>query len=159
MSLVCTLAAFPAVARPRPSSTRTSGPCQGGTLTSQNASSVSALDPIDAVVSIEAGYTSVGAVSPVPTQFWSALERAAGLGQPAAHTVPILGVSHTSSNHYRNAGAITYGGGLYSERLNIAEFAERSEGGIDERVDIGTLALSTDLWVRLATDLLTGTGT
>lgn len=51
------------------------------------------------------------------------------------------------------AGAVAYGAGLLSPAVTWTEFLERFHGH-DERVDVDSLALATQLWIDVATDLL-----
>ncbi len=77
-------------------------------------------------------------------------------GQPAvpdrsAH--PAARVGFTDARIYREMGAIAYGAGLFSPGLNAADFGSRFHGH-DERIDVESLALTTRLWHRVATDFL-----
>ena len=54
---------------------------------------------------------------------------------------------------FRELGAISYGAGLYSPALDPGEFALRFHGN-DERVDVESLRLTTELWERVITDLM-----
>ena len=50
-------------------------------------------------------------------------------------------------------GAVAYGAGLMSPTVDAGQFASRFHGN-DERVDVESLALTTDLWLDVARDLL-----
>ena len=50
-------------------------------------------------------------------------------------------------------GAIAYGAGLLSPVIEPAEFGRRFHGH-DERIDVESLALTTQLWLDVARDLL-----
>ena len=45
---------------------------------------------------------------------------------------------------------MAYGAGLFSDRVNSSDFMARFHGH-DERVDIDSLALTTQLWLDVAT--------
>ena len=46
-----------------------------------------------------------------------------------------------------------YGAGLFSPGMDFATFGSRFHGH-DERVDVASLALATDFWIGIATDLV-----
>ena len=54
---------------------------------------------------------------------------------------------------FRELGAISYGAGLFSPTVDAAEFGRRFHGH-DERVDVESLRLTTELWERVVLDLL-----
>ena len=67
--------------------------------------------------------------------------------------VPFLTVGATDARFFRRAGSVAYGFGLFSPRLSFEDFAAMFHGN-DERVDVDSLVLSTQLWDALARDLL-----
>jgi acetylornithine deacetylase/succinyl-diaminopimelate desuccinylase-like protein len=62
-------------------------------------------------------------------------------------------VGFTDARVYRELGAIAYGAGLFSPRVDGAEFGRRFHGH-DERIDVESLGLTTELWRRVARDVL-----
>ena len=50
-------------------------------------------------------------------------------------------------------GAIAYGAGLFSAAVDPADFGRRFHGH-DERVDVESLRLTTELWERVVLDLM-----
>ena len=64
---------------------------------------------------------------------------------------PVVGF--TDARIYREMGAVAYGAGLFSPGLDAAEFGSRFHGH-NERIDVESLALTTRLFHRVATDLL-----
>jgi acetylornithine deacetylase/succinyl-diaminopimelate desuccinylase-like protein len=50
-------------------------------------------------------------------------------------------------------GAVSYGAGLFSPSLDPGEFSLRFHGN-DERVDVDSLALTTQLWLDVARHML-----
>ena len=90
---------------------------------------------------------------PSDTPLWHALERVARQAYPDAQCVPFLTVGATDARFFRRMGTVAYGFGLFSERLTFEDYATMFHG-IDERVDVESLGLSTELWLALAHDLL-----
>ena len=69
---------------------------------------------------------------------------------PGAPLIPSLIVGATDARFYRDKGSVAYGAGLFSDRVNSSDFMARFHGH-DERVDIDSLALTTQLWLDVAT--------
>ena len=67
--------------------------------------------------------------------------------------VPMVMTGGTDNRFFRRAGSVGYGFGLFSQRLAFEDYATMFHGN-DERVDQESLALSTQLWLALAEDLL-----
>lgn len=91
--------------------------------------------------------------SPAGTPIWSALDRMAQAAYPGATLLPRITVGGTDAGYFRNRGAVAYGCGLMSRGVTYEDFANRFHGN-DERVDIESLALTTDLWLGVARDFL-----
>lgn len=91
--------------------------------------------------------------SPMDTPLWDAMERAAGRAYPGATLAPSLMVGATDARFFRRAGMTAYGFGLYSERLDLERYRSMFHGN-DERIDVESLMLATQLWEDLAVDLL-----
>ena len=66
---------------------------------------------------------------------------------------PCAIVGATDARFFRRAGSVAYGFGLFSRRLSFEDYASMFHGN-DERVDVESLVLSTQLWEALAHDLL-----
>ena len=62
-------------------------------------------------------------------------------------------VGGTDNRFFRRSGAVGYGFGLFSNRLSYEDFSTMFHGN-DERVDLESLALSTQLWEAVARDLV-----
>ena len=92
-------------------------------------------------------------MSPTTTPLWDSLQRATNAPFPSASIAPHLIVGFTDSRIYRDLGAVAYGAGLFSPDLDPVEFAERFHGN-DERVDIESIALSTQFFIDVARDFL-----
>ena len=92
-------------------------------------------------------------ISRTDTPLWDALQRAVNVPFPDARLNPQFTVGFTDSRVFRELGAISYGAGLFSPSLDPGEFNLRFHGR-DERVDVESLRLTTELWERVIVDLM-----
>jgi acetylornithine deacetylase/succinyl-diaminopimelate desuccinylase-like protein len=92
-------------------------------------------------------------ISPTNTPLWDALSRAVGRPFARASLLPSLTVGFTDARIYRELGAVAYGAGLLSPEIDAGEFGRRFHGN-DERIDVESLRLTTDLWRTVTRDLL-----
>jgi acetylornithine deacetylase/succinyl-diaminopimelate desuccinylase-like protein len=92
--------------------------------------------------------------SPIDTPLWDAMQRVCQGFYPGSAIVPTMTVGATDARFFRQAGATAYGFGLFSQRLRYEDYAVMFHGD-DERVDVESLRLSTEMWTALAEDLLT----
>ena len=72
---------------------------------------------------------------------------------PGARLSPQMTVGFTDARVYRSMGAVAYGAGLFSPELDAGDFSTRFHGH-NERIDVESLRLTTDLWLDVARDLL-----
>jgi acetylornithine deacetylase/succinyl-diaminopimelate desuccinylase-like protein len=91
--------------------------------------------------------------SPMETPMWDAIGRAVANAYPEASLVPRLTAGGTDARFFRDRGSVAYGAALFSRSVGAAEFATRFHGH-DERVDVESLALTTQLWLDVVTDVL-----
>ena len=77
----------------------------------------------------------------------------AGIFYPGARTVPYLTVGATDARFHRALGGVAYGFGLHSKAISFEQYGAMFHG-IDERVDVESLRLSTEMWIALAHDFL-----
>ncbi len=105
-------------------------------------------------VEIEFQSEDAATTSPIDTPLWDALERASQVFYPGARTVPGLSVGATDARFHRRLGSVAYGFGLHSRAIGFDEFRAMFHG-VDERVDVESLHLSTGMWMALAHDFLT----
>ena len=91
--------------------------------------------------------------SPIETPLFDALRRVASRLHPGAGLVPFFTVAATDARFFRRLGIPSYGFGLFSERLTFEQYATMFHGD-NERVDVESLGLSTELWQALARDVL-----
>jgi acetylornithine deacetylase/succinyl-diaminopimelate desuccinylase-like protein len=92
--------------------------------------------------------------SPADTPLWDTLARVTQAFYRGSHLVPMLSVGATDARFFRRLGTTAYGFGLFSEKLTFEDFSRMFHGD-DERVDVESLRLSTELWQAVARDLLT----
>ncbi len=104
-------------------------------------------------VEVEPLVDSEASISRADTPLWDALQRAVNVPFPTARLTPQFVVGFTDARVYRELGAVAYGAGLFSPSLDAAEFGSRFHGH-DERIDVESLRLTTQLWHNVVTDLL-----
>jgi acetylornithine deacetylase/succinyl-diaminopimelate desuccinylase-like protein len=113
-----------------------------------------ALGDLAAGVSISTLQSAPSTESPMATPLWGAIGRAVTRLTPdAVGLVPRMTAGGTDARFSRERGAVAYGFGLFSPAMTVQEFASRFHGH-DERVDVESLRLTTELWETLAVDLL-----
>jgi acetylornithine deacetylase/succinyl-diaminopimelate desuccinylase-like protein len=66
---------------------------------------------------------------------------------------PGLNVGGTDAPFFRDRGVVAYGAGLFSPSVDVRAIGSRFHGN-DERIDIESLELQTQLWHDVANDLL-----
>jgi acetylornithine deacetylase/succinyl-diaminopimelate desuccinylase-like protein len=81
------------------------------------------------------------------------MTRAAQRAYPEAALLPSMASGTTDARWLRPAGVVTYGFGLLSRKVTPGEFWSRFHG-MDERIDVESLALSVELWEWLCRDFL-----
>ena len=67
--------------------------------------------------------------------------------------IPFMIAGATDARFFRRAGVTSYGYGLFSDRLTWADFATMFHGD-NERIDLDSLDLTTQLWDALLVDFL-----
>lgn len=104
-------------------------------------------------VTVEFRSVDPASESPIDTPLWDVLQRVSRQAYPDARTVPFLTAGATDARFARTLGSVAYGYGLHSTAVGFDEYATMFHG-IDERVDVESLRLTTDLWMGVARDLL-----
>ena len=104
-------------------------------------------------VEIEIRKDDPATASPRDTPLWDTLQRASKAFYADSSLVPMLMMAATDARFFRRAGATAYGFGLFSTALTYEDFATMFHGD-NERVDVESLRLSTELWEDVARDLL-----
>ncbi len=92
-------------------------------------------------------------MSPVNTPLWDSLQKAMNRPFPTASLTPQMGVGFTDSRIFRELGSVAYGAALLSPSLDAATFGSRFHGN-DERIDVESLRLTTQLWLDVTRDML-----
>jgi acetylornithine deacetylase/succinyl-diaminopimelate desuccinylase-like protein len=113
-----------------------------------------ALGDLAAHVEVTVLQNSTPTQSPQSTALWDALAARTNLAYPGSEIIPGLVVGGTDARFYRQRGAVAYGAGLFSPAMDLATFGDRFHGN-DERIDVASLELATDLWLGVADLLLT----
>ena len=103
-------------------------------------------------VEIEHLHDDPASFSPTNTPMWQLLGELMAKAHPGAPLIPSLIVGATDARFFRHKGAVAYGAGLFSDRVNSSDFMLRFHGN-DERVDIDSLALTTQLWIDVVKNL------
>ena len=98
-------------------------------------------------VSIERIYDMNDGVpfSSTETPLWDALTDSIRIAYPEATVIPSLVTGGTDARFFRDRGVQSYGAGLLSNKVPLAEFLNRFHGH-NERIDVDSLRLSTELW-------------
>lgn len=104
-------------------------------------------------VEVEIVMNDPATISRVGNPLWDSLQRAVRRPFPAARLTPQMSVGFTDARVYRDHGSIAYGAGLFSPTLDAGSFGLRFHGN-DERIDVESLELTTNLWLDVARDLL-----
>jgi acetylornithine deacetylase/succinyl-diaminopimelate desuccinylase-like protein len=92
-------------------------------------------------------------MSATDNALWDTVAKHTQIAYPGAHMVPGIVVGGTDARFYRDRGRVAYGTGLYSAEFDSSTFGSRFHGH-NERVDVESLALATEFWLGIATDLL-----
>ncbi|MGH9124475.1 MAG: M20/M25/M40 family metallo-hydrolase [Acidimicrobiales bacterium] len=87
--------------------------------------------------------------SPTDTPLWAALSQVAGASYPGATLLPRMTSGGTDAGWFRPKGSVVYGFGLMSPQVTQATFANRFHGN-DERIDVASLGMTAEMWLRLA---------
>jgi acetylornithine deacetylase/succinyl-diaminopimelate desuccinylase-like protein len=114
-----------------------------------------ALGDMAGEVEIVRAHDDPATASPMDTPLWDTLARTTQRFYEGSAIVPMLTVGATDARFFRRAGGTAYGFGLFSRKLTFEQFSKMFHGD-DERVDVDSLRLSTELWQAVARDLLGG---
>ena len=107
----------------------------------------------DVEIELLAAGNADASASPTNTPMWDALSRHVRQSDPNAEIVATLGTGGTDARFFRSKGVSAYGAALLSADMTLEQFAGRFHGN-DERIDVGSLGLSADLWMAVAHDLV-----
>jgi len=128
------------------------------TLPGEDASDVeahlhAALGSLADDVDVEIVMNDVASISRTDNPMWDALQRAINARFPSARLRQQLVAGFTDARIFRRMGSIAYGAGLFSPDLQAADYAARFHGN-NERIDIESLRLTTQLWLDVVRDLM-----
>jgi acetylornithine deacetylase/succinyl-diaminopimelate desuccinylase-like protein len=108
-----------------------------------------ALDDLMRQVEVEAVFDDQATFTPTNTPMWQCLTDLTRRVYPEARLVPSMTTGATDARFYRARGAVAYGAGLFSPDMTFETFANRFHGH-DERIDVESLRLTTEMWLGLA---------
>ena len=128
------------------------------TLPGEDAASVdahlrAALGPLYEQIEVELIMNDPSTISRTDTPMWDSLARAIARPFPTSRLSPQLSAGFTDSRIYRELGAVSYGAGLLSPDIGPADFGYRFHGN-DERIDVESLRLTTQLWLDVVRDFM-----
>ncbi len=103
-------------------------------------------------VEVEVIMDDPASISRTDTPLWDVLQRAVQGPFPTARLTPQMVVGFTDARVYRQLGAVAYGAGLFSPNLDGGDFSRRFHGN-DERIDVESLGLTTQLWIDVVRGL------
>jgi acetylornithine deacetylase/succinyl-diaminopimelate desuccinylase-like protein len=112
-----------------------------------------ALGDLTEDVVVEKLFSKQASVSPTDTPLWDVLGRVVAGHYPGARLLPKLIVGFTDAPYFREHGAVAYGFGLFSRALTAEAMAGRFHGN-DERIDVESLALTTQAWIDVCEQFL-----
>jgi acetylornithine deacetylase/succinyl-diaminopimelate desuccinylase-like protein len=107
-----------------------------------------ALGDLAEEVEVERLFSKPASVSPTGTPLWDVLGRVVDAHYPGARLLPRMIVGFTDAPYFRQRGAVAYGFGLFSRALTGEAMAGRFHGN-DERIDVESLALTTQAWLEV----------
>jgi acetylornithine deacetylase/succinyl-diaminopimelate desuccinylase-like protein len=109
-------------------------------------------DLADRVVVAPGDVRRAATASSEDTELFHLLRRRAAAVHPDREVLPWMTVGGTDAAFFRRRGVPSYGAGMYSTAVPLEEFQSRYHGH-DERIDLASLALTTQLWLDLVDGL------
>jgi len=107
-----------------------------------------ALSDLSEEVEVDRLFSKPASASPIGTPLWDVLGRVVASHYPGARLMPRLILGFTDAPYFRDKGAIAYGFGLFSRALTVEKMSGRFHGN-DERIDVESLALTTQAWLEV----------
>jgi acetylornithine deacetylase/succinyl-diaminopimelate desuccinylase-like protein len=104
-------------------------------------------------VQVDKLFSKPASSSPTNTPLWDVLGRVVDAHYPGARLMPRMIVGFTDAPYFRARGAVAYGFGLFSRALTAEAMSGRFHGN-DERVDVESLALTTQAWLEVCEQFL-----
>ncbi len=99
-------------------------------------------------VDVEILQEHLSTASLTDNRLWSSLSDSVKMAYPTATVVPSLVTGGTDARFFRDKGAVAFGAGLLSPKVDIGEFFSRFHGH-DERIDVDSLRLTVELWMNI----------
>lgn len=112
-----------------------------------------ALGDLHGVIDVEPIHLDMATRSPTETPLWEVLSDVMLSAYPGATIQPSLIVGGTDARFYRAAGSVAYGAALFSPSMQPEVFADRFHGN-DERIDVESIGLTTELFLTTAQRML-----
>jgi acetylornithine deacetylase/succinyl-diaminopimelate desuccinylase-like protein len=106
-------------------------------------------------VELVAAHDDPSTSSPTDTPLWDSLGRITQAFYEGSKIVPYMTVGATDARFFRRLGTTSYGFGLFSTAMSLEDYGTMFHGD-DERIDVESLRLSTEMWEALSHDLLDG---
>ena len=110
-----------------------------------------ALGDLADAVEVETILAYQSSQSRIDTPLWDSMHRAVTKQFPTSTMDPHLIVGFTDSRIYRERGKVAYGAGLFSPSLDPISYSDRFHGN-DERIDIESMALTTQFFIDTVRD-------
>ena len=114
---------------------------------------IEALGDLHEQVEIEVIKSEPSSASSADTPLWDTLSRVTQRWYEGSETVPYLTVGATDARFFRWNDKVSYGFGLFSRKMSFEDYGTMFHGD-NERIDVDSLVLSTELWDAVARDLL-----
>lgn len=125
----------------------------GETVDDVDAHLRAALGDLYDAVEVTVLINDAASISRIETPLWDALQTAVSVPFPGARLSPTFCVGFTDARVFRELGATAYGAGLFSRSLAHDEYSRRFHGH-NERIDVESLALTTDFYRRVVTEFM-----
>ena len=99
-------------------------------------------------VSVESLQNEPSTSSGTNNALWRALASSVRDSYPGAGVIPSMVTGGTDARFFRQKGVVAYGAGLLSPRVSADDFLQRFHGN-NERIDVESLRLTTELWLNV----------
>lgn len=103
-------------------------------------------------VEFVAGKEHLATTSSADTPLWDTLSRVTKRFYADSAIIPMLMIGATDARFFRNAGSCAYGFGMFSRNISMDDLAAMGHGD-NERIDLESLGMVTQLWDAVVRDL------
>jgi acetylornithine deacetylase/succinyl-diaminopimelate desuccinylase-like protein len=103
-------------------------------------------------VDIRFGVGHPATTSPTDTPLWETLSRVTKRFYADSSIIPMLMIGATDARFFRDVGSVAYGFGMFSRNITMDDLASMGHGD-DERIDVESLGMVTQLWDAVVRDL------